>query len=42
MIATVYANDRDSGERAAQMVAASYGIADERPALAPVIGKRIS
>jgi hypothetical protein len=38
----VHANDRDSGERAAQMVAASYGIADERPALAPVIGKRIS
>ncbi len=42
LIATVHANDRDSGERAAQMVTASYGIADEKPAVRPVIGKRIS
>lgn len=42
LIATVHANDRDSGEHAAQMVTASYGMADEKPVLRPVIGKRIS
>ncbi|GEO87223.1 MULTISPECIES: thymidine phosphorylase [Alphaproteobacteria] len=41
LIATVHATDRDSGERAVQMVTASYAIADDRPLLASVIGQRI-
>ncbi len=42
VIATVHANDRDSGERAAQMVTASFGIDADQPALRPAIGQRIA
>ncbi|MHA7969348.1 thymidine phosphorylase [Rhizobium sp. CAU 1783] len=41
-IAIVHANDRDSAEHAAGLVTVSYGIAGEKPALPPAIGKRVS
>ncbi|HCL64923.1 MAG TPA: thymidine phosphorylase [Rhizobium sp.] len=41
MIATVHAADKESGERAAQTVSASYAIAPSEPISRPVIIKRI-